>query len=39
MHGGAEEDEGEGFECGCCFTTYPFVSRLTTLLDSLLMSH
>lgn len=22
---GAEEDEGEGFECGCCFSNYPFV--------------
>ena len=21
-----EEDEGEGFECGCCFSSYPFVS-------------
>ena len=19
------EDEGEGFECGCCFSSYPFV--------------
>jgi E3 ubiquitin-protein ligase RNF216 len=20
------EEDGDGFECGCCFTTYPFVS-------------
>ncbi len=31
-------EEGEGVECGCCFTTYPFVSfpgrRPSRVIDS-----
>ena len=31
---GLEEEEGEGFECGCCFTEYPFVSLSIGILPA-----